>query len=289
MPVEATTFLTLTRELIRRVHPTILKAVSAESRAPKIKSDGSLVTETDHAVEAFLTAEFERSFSGVPVLGEERAADIGSRGEIDPVAYYSTFMRAPQHIIMDPVDGTKNFVEGRPEFCVAIALTKRVGDGVWPHVGVVAVPVAGEMYWCDERQVFREPIAGGELAPVTRVPSEDKRVSINSKDRAWLKEQKSLINCPWVSSGSSVHDFLGTALGRLQGSMVRAQRLWDLMAPLAIAERLGCELIDFSTSEVIRAITPTELSSDLVNRPWGLTRRMMLLPKGKAISEVVST
>lgn len=283
------TFTSLTRTLVRQVYPMIRQAVAADARPPVTKVDGSFVTETDRWVEELFTREFEKAFPATPVIGEEAAADAHEKGINDPQQYYGALMSATHHIIMDPIDGTKNFVEGRPEFCIAVALTKRVGNGVWPECGLVAIPVAGVMYWCDQVAVFREEIESGKVTRVERRSVPEARVSVSSKDRSWLRENHLRIVCPWVSSGSSVHDFLGTALGDLRGSMVRSQRLWDLMAPLAIAERLGCELVDLLTRERVTSVSPNDLSDDIVQRPWGLTRRLMLLPRGRAIAEVITS
>lgn len=252
------------------------------------KSDGSFVTETDHAVEEIFTREFELAFPGVPVLGEERVAVAQAQGVNDAMEHYATFMTTAEQIVMDPIDGTKNFVEGRSEFCIAAALTRRSGTGIWPQAGLVAVPMAGVMYWCDERDVYREEISSGSATKVTRVASSEARFSVNSRDRAWLRENNYRTLAPWVSSGSSVHDFLGTALGELRGSLVSWQRLWDLMAPLAIAERLGCELRDFETGEIVSSVSPKDLSPEFSKRPWGFIRRMVIVPRGGEIKALIS-
>lgn len=282
-------FLSLARTLVRQAYPTIRAAVAADCRAPDTKVDGSFVTETDRFVEELFTREFEKTFPSIPVIGEEAAADAHRTTGTDARRYYATILGAPQQIIMDPIDGTKNFVEGRAEFCVAVALTKRQENGIWPEAGLVAIPVAGKMYWCDDDAVYQEGIESGEVVKVSREPQTGIAVSVNSRDRGWLKEHHYRINHPWVSCGSSVHDFLGTVLGQLQGSLVCAQRLWDLMAPLALADRLGCGLRDFATGERVLTITQADLSTDLVQRPWGLTRRMMLLPNDRTVGEMIST
>jgi fructose-1,6-bisphosphatase/inositol monophosphatase family enzyme len=284
---EVDQFLTVARRLVRDVCPRIREAVAADSRHPKTKADGSFVTETDIAVENYFTEEFRKAFPSVPVLGEEAAADECAKGSRAPREYYADFMQSPQQIVIDPIDGTKNFVEGKAEFCIAAALTSRTPEGIWPLAGLVAIPVKGVMYWCDQTDVYRQEIESAAITRVERTSCATARLSVNSKDRAWLAEHTFEILHPWVSSGSSVHDFLGTALGELQGSMVCKQRLWDLMAPLAIAERLGCGLVDFSTGEPVLSVTPSDLSPDLVHRPWGLMRRMMIVGKDVRVSDLI--
>jgi hypothetical protein len=48
------------------------------------------------------------------------------------------------------------------------------------------------------------------------------------------------------------------------------------MAPLALAERLGCVLRDIQSGEKISSIGLDALSSDVEKRPWGLIRKMLL-------------
>lgn len=268
----------MVRQLVRELCPTILESFRADSRAPSRKIDGSLVTETDCIVERRFIEVLSSAFPGVTVLGEEMAASAFCSAGGDARRYYASVMASQQHIIIDPIDGTRNFVEGKEPFCIAAALTKRVGEGIWPETGVVAIPVEGVMYWSDQNGVFRETIASGEVLRVERQMTPERRMSASSKDREWLFSHGYAMKYPWLSSGSSVHDFMSTAIGRISASVVGHQRVWDLMAPLALAERLGCVLRDLELDQVVSALNPDTLSIDLEGRPWGLTRKMMLLP-----------
>jgi len=280
-------FVRLVRGLVREVFPMVLQAVAAATRESSAKADGSLVTETDCAVEAHFVEALARAFPDVPVLGEEMSAAATVRAHGDAIAYYSNFMSSPYQIIIDPIDGTKNFVEGRREFCIAAALTERVEDGVWPIAGVVAVPNTGAIYYTSGDSIQEESVDGGRVRRVERRVPADPLISASSKDRWWLATHGYALTHPWISSGSSVYDFLGTCVGRLSGSVAGAQRLWDLMAPLALASNLGCLLRDLRTGESVTRITPADLSDNLERRPWGLERRMVLLPADTALSDVV--
>ena len=280
-------FVNRVRQLVREVFPMVLRAVSAASREASAKADGSLVTETDCAVEAHFVKALESHFPGVPVLGEEMSAAARYSGQGDVGAYYANFMSSPHQIIIDPIDGTKNFVEGKREFCIAAALTTRVENGIWPIAGVVAVPNTGMMYYTEGGGVREESVVGEDSSIIERRQSVDPLMSASSKDRWWLATHGYSLSYPWISSGSSVHDFLGTCVGRLRGSVTGAQRLWDLMAPLALANNLGCVLRDLITDECVTRITPEHLSSNLERRAWGLDRKMLLLPAETSLSELV--
>ncbi|MEI7608905.1 MAG: 3'(2'),5'-bisphosphate nucleotidase CysQ [Rhodospirillaceae bacterium] len=96
------------------------------------KADGSPVTEADRAAEALITPALHRLLPGVPVVAEEAAA-IGELPEIDA---------AGRFWLVDPLDGTKEFVNRNGDFTVNIAL---IGKGR-PLLGVVFAPVAGDLY-----------------------------------------------------------------------------------------------------------------------------------------------
>ena len=95
------------------------------------KADGSPVTEADRAAEEIILDHLRRAFPKVPVLAEEEAAE----GRIPALG--------SRFFCVDPLDGTKGFVERTGEFTVNIAL---IEDGV-PTAGVIYVPVTGVLYY----------------------------------------------------------------------------------------------------------------------------------------------
>ncbi len=91
----------------------------------KAKSDTSPVTEADEAADALISAGLRAAFPEVPLITEEQAA--------------SHALAAQTFLIVDPLDGTKEFVQRRGDFTVNIAY---VEDGV-PVRGVVYAPGQG--------------------------------------------------------------------------------------------------------------------------------------------------
>lgn len=80
------------------------------------KSPGDWVTDADHQCEELLTAALSVIDPGVPVVGEEASAS-------DP----SQLRDAEQHDrvwLLDPVDGTKSFIDGSPDFATMVALVQ---------------------------------------------------------------------------------------------------------------------------------------------------------------------
>lgn len=128
------------------------------------KAPGDLVTIADEAVEARLSPLLSSLLPGSLVLGEEAAA-------ADPTLMNHLFGEESVWII-DPVDGTANFAEGRPAFAliVALVIAGRIEAG-WIHnpvAGRTATAVAGEGAWLGERrlQVAAAPADTGDMAGV---------------------------------------------------------------------------------------------------------------------------
>ena len=87
------------------------------------KSDDSPVTEADRRAETLILERLARLAPGVPVVSEEDASEFGAPGRIGRV-----------FLLVDPVDGTKAFVRGDPNFTVNIGL---IVDHV-PVAGAIA-------------------------------------------------------------------------------------------------------------------------------------------------------
>lgn len=105
-----------------------IMAVHATAFESTAKPDGSPVTEADLRADRVIRAALARDFPGIAVVSEEAAPDIAS---------------APQRFfLVDPLDGTKEFIARNGEFTVNIALV----DGERAVAGVVLAPALGECF-----------------------------------------------------------------------------------------------------------------------------------------------
>jgi 3'(2'), 5'-bisphosphate nucleotidase len=96
------------------------------------KADESPVTEADHRAEALILEELRKRFGDTPIISEEDAARFGTPDAI-----------GPRFFLVDPLDGTKAFVRGDPNFTVNIALIANHR----PVAGAVAAPPTGEVWF----------------------------------------------------------------------------------------------------------------------------------------------
>ncbi|MBA4610877.1 3'(2'),5'-bisphosphate nucleotidase CysQ [Stappia taiwanensis] len=99
------------------------------------KADDSPVTEADRAAEEIILAGLGEIFSGVPVVAEEAVAG----GDVPRIG--------GRFLLVDPLDGTREFISGRRDFTVNVAL---VEDGE-PVLGVVLAP-ARQVLYAGERE-----------------------------------------------------------------------------------------------------------------------------------------
>ena len=130
----------------------------------KSKSDESPVTEADEAADALISAGLREAFPDVALVTEEQAD--------------SHDLSATTFLIVDPLDGTKEFVKRRGDFTVNIAL---VEDGV-PVRGVVYAPARKRMFYTDS--VGKSVEEQGPFDPET--PGETKPIHVSDPDNGSL-------------------------------------------------------------------------------------------------------
>lgn len=117
------------RRLALEAGERIMEIYEADDFAVKVKSDASPVTEADEAADAIISAGLRDAFPQVALVTEEQAASHSETA--------TTFL------IVDPLDGTKEFINRRGDFTVNIAY---VEAGV-PTRGVVYAPAKKRMFY----------------------------------------------------------------------------------------------------------------------------------------------
>lgn len=203
----------------------ILKLVAAGYQV-ETKSDLSPVTICDRAAEAIILNALAAAAPGVPVIAEEEVAE----GRIP--AHGDTFF------LVDPLDGTKEFVRGGDDYTVNIGL---IADGV-PRLGVVYQPAIDRLW-------------GGLVGEQAFVEDESGRTAIRTRERGRRLEAvaskshltqstvdylcEAVGECDYVSVGSSLK-FCLVAEGRADiYPRVSPTSEWDTAAGHAILLAAG--------------------------------------------------
>ncbi|QNP66255.1 inositol monophosphatase family protein [Streptomyces genisteinicus] len=192
-----------------------------------------LVTAADRLAEEHLTGSLTALLPGSVVVGEESV-------HADPAVYGALRGDAPVWIV-DPVDGTRQFVEGDPGFCTLVALAHR-GEllASWTYAPVpdeLAFAVRGGGALLDGR-----PLRAG--APV---PGDVVRVAMSNPDFSSPEEKRLLLglDVPEVHAkpcGSAGLEYLRVARGELDATVFSWDYAWDHAAGLLlVTEAGGCQ------------------------------------------------
>ncbi|MFL6130430.1 MAG: histidinol-phosphatase [Mycobacteriales bacterium] len=197
------------------------------------KPDATPVTDADRAVERALRELLGRRRPSDAVIGEEYGESDGG----------------PRRWVVDPVDGTKNFVRGVPVWATLIALME--ADEV--YVGVASAPALGRRWWASRGQGAWAGTVGGEPRRL-RVSGvgelTDASLSYSSLQgwqgagRAGLLELDSIV---WRSRGYG--DFWQYALvaeGAVDIAGEPEVSLWDLAALSVLVEEAGGRFTDLA-------------------------------------------
>jgi 3'(2'), 5'-bisphosphate nucleotidase len=222
-------------DLVARAGAAIL-AVNRGSMIRSGKADGSPVTEADLAADRVLAEGLARLLPEVPSLSEERTHSA------KPPITGSFFL-------IDPLDGTREFVAGRDEFTVNLAL---ITDGV-PLLGIVGAPALG-LIW--RGLVGR----GAERLTMTGGAGSAKPIHTRSFP---------LLRAPWIAAVSRSHggsrteafiDSRPNAVRQVAGSAIKFCRVaeggadiyprlaptceWDVAAGHAVVSAAGGKVTD---------------------------------------------
>ena len=142
-------------ELAREAGRRILKLHRSEALGVDFKSDRTPVTEADHAAHDHIVLGLMRLTPEIPVLSEESGPE--QHGKLRSGWGW--------HWLVDPLDGTREFIRGGEEFTVNIALIR----GEQPVLGVVDAPAKGGLYFGFEGGGAFYCGAGGDTLEAIRV------------------------------------------------------------------------------------------------------------------------
>lgn len=205
-----------------------IKKVYAEHFSVEIKSDDSPVTEADKGADRLIRKELHEKFPSYGLLTEESKDDL-SRREKDFV------------FIVDPVDGTKDFVSRDDEFCTNIGLAYR-GEAV---VGVINIPMKNVLYYAIKGQGAYKKEKGKE--PV-RIHVSDKvddltvfvsRNFCNEKELASIENHHDRITKQIALGAALKFCYIAEGKGELSYRKSPNTKEWDIAAGDIILSEAG--------------------------------------------------
>ena len=230
-------FVPVARRLALEAGDRIMDIYNSDDFDVKVKSDDSPVTEADEAADALISEGLRKAFPDVLLVTEEQAASHSERAE--------TFL------IVDPLDGTKEFVHRRGDFTVNIAY---VENGV-PTRGVVYAPAKERMFYTladgsavEEAGPFDKD-APGELSPIRVADADNGALMVVASKSHRDQATDDYINKYAVkdskSAGSSLKFCLvATGEADLYPRVGRTME-WDAAAGHAVLQGAGGKVVRF--------------------------------------------
>ncbi|HSJ13594.1 MAG TPA: 3'(2'),5'-bisphosphate nucleotidase CysQ [Longimicrobiales bacterium] len=194
------------------------------------KADRSPVTAADHASSDYICERLAALDPGVEVISEEGAGGAGA-------------VAAARFWLVDPLDGTKEFLKRTGEFTINIALV----EGGRPILGVVHVPVSGSSYFAATGAGAFRAGRGEDPAPIaTRRAAPPRLAIVASRDHAGPAVTELLGRLPQattLSMGSSLK-FCLVAEGRADLYLRDVPTMeWDTAAAHCVVEAAGGRLL----------------------------------------------
>jgi fructose-1,6-bisphosphatase/inositol monophosphatase family enzyme len=202
----------------------------AEDEVDQKSGPHDLVTDADRLAELRLTADLGALLPGSVVVGEEAV-------HADPATYAALQGDAPVWIV-DPVDGTRQFVHGDDGFCTLVALAHRgVVLASWTYAAArdqLATAVRGQGAFLDGERLFAGPPE----------PGRDLVIATSHPDYT-TDEQKRALRALWTDGlaprpcGSAGLEYLAIARGELDAVAFSWEAAWDHAAGLLLVEEAG--------------------------------------------------
>jgi myo-inositol-1(or 4)-monophosphatase len=198
-----------------------------------LKGAQDWLTEADGAVEALLSERLARAFPADGFQGEE-----GGRARSGPLRW-----------VVDPIDGTANFMRGGRRFCISLGCL----EGEIPMIGVIVAPALGETFAARHgagATLNGTPIHAAETADLARATIElgwshrrPRETFIGLTDRIIAAGAMPRLN------GSGALGLADVAAGRTDAYVELHINLWDVAAALTILAEAGATVSPFMSGD----------------------------------------
>lgn len=201
----------------------------------EIKSDESPVTIADRECEKLIVSELQKAFPGDGLLGEEGAARESANG---------------RKWIIDPIDGTRDFIRGTRAWSVLIGLEENkevvAGFAYFPSTGEMFCAARGEGAFWDGSRVRRSDVQ----------TKHDALLCVNGLSYLhrfpFAPDVLDWVSGFWtVRSMGGCFDAMLVATGRADAWIEPQAKPWDLAPLKIIASEAGCATFDFEGKDTI--------------------------------------
>lgn len=244
--------LTALFELVQQADTAIMAIYETRSAVITMKADDSPLTQADMASHHILVEGLTRLFPDIPVVSEE--GDTRENSEL---------VQRKMFWLVDPIDGTKEFLNRSGDFTVCVALV----EAGLPALGIISAPAHGVMYYGGPAMGSYKRSTDGKIRQI-HVPTQKTGIVLGSRSHeneenaayieahyagCRLQAVGSQLKLPYIAEGQA------DAYPRIGSTM----KLWDLAAGEAILVGAGGKVTRPDGSAVDYQ-TPTLLVGDFV-------------------------
>ncbi len=218
-----------------------------EPAKPELKADLSLVTKADRDSEKLILKGLGRVAANIPVISEEKAS----------LGYFPKV--GERFFLVDPLDGTKEFVAKNGEFTVNIALI----ENHEPVLGVVYAPALGRLFFATQEQAFESRYgAAAEKIKARNVPQNPVLITSRSHKDAAEKELRQKYHASQIIlMGSSIKFCLIAAAEADLYPRQGRTMIWDIAAGHAVLKAAGGNLQTDNGAISYGRLPPTDIDN----------------------------
>ena len=241
----------------KAIKPLIRDFGEIEKLQVSVKGPGDFVTASDKKVEKILIDELSKARPNYSILSEEV-------GQITNDQEFKW--------IIDPIDGTANFLHGIPHFAISVGLEKK-GEII---CGIIYDPIKDEMFLAEKGNGSylnnqRIRVSARSKLKDSIIFTGGPRQTSNNKELSFEEYRKfsSLVNTPIRKMGSASLDMAYVAAGRCDGFWQRYLKYWDVAAGIIIVKEAGGYVTDFNgNNEYLKnnniLVTNSKISKEMI-------------------------
>ena len=253
---------------IARAAGEAIRRISLEPGDVTDKADGSPLTRADLASHTTIMSGLSPLEPKLPILSEEAVPDSAARSGWD------TFW------CVDPLDGTKEFIKGLPDYTVNIAII----ENAEPILGVIYVPARDQMYYAARGiGALKVDAAGAQPAPIAASAREHPTSAVVSRSHLSAETEEFLARlgvAEMVKRGSSAK-ICAVAEGAADiYPRFGPTCLWDTAAGAAIARQAGCRVVDLGGKDLSYDLAEGLKRPGFIVCPAGMDLPELSAPKG---------
>lgn len=231
---------------------------TAHDLAPRRKRDKSLVTEADTEAEARVIEHLRRAFGDEPIVGEETHTDDAEAN--------AKAVTAERCWVIDPIDGTLNFICGSPDWAVAIARLERGR----PTLGVCYFPARGDLLYAAHGERLQVQLGPSHASPLLATEPDEQAPVLMVHESFFRRFRLRRPLIPRMT-GCTVLNVVNVLTGAAHAAVTSAH-IWDFAAPLALCANAGIGLETLADGRPMTPFSPQTLhmAHDDPWRVWAL-------------------